>query len=286
MIKRNYRLAAASLLSMFATYTFAMTEEVNMVPVQLDGDTVELEIIVHKPDGYQQGTKLPTVILNHGSTGWGTNPSYFTAKIDYFDALIAYFGDRGWAVAVPMRRGRGNSEGLYDEGFDSNRKYGYTCETGRSLAGAQRALDDVHASVEAIEAMPFVDTENLIIGGISRGGILSTAYAGEHPDKFKGIINFVGGWMGDGCPTAEGINGSLFVRGAATKVESIWLYGNNDHYYRMSHSQSNFNKFVAAGGKGDFHQVNVEPGQNGHFIGSYPQKWTALMDEYLDDRNL
>ncbi len=71
MNKWKFRLAAASLVAMFATHAYAMTEEVNMVPVQLDGETVELEIIVHKPDGYQQGTKLPTVILNHGSTGWG-----------------------------------------------------------------------------------------------------------------------------------------------------------------------------------------------------------------------
>ncbi len=205
----------------------------------------------------------------------GTYTPYFTAKIDYFDALIEYFGDRGWAVAVPMRRGRGNSEGLYDEGFDSNRKYGYTCESALSLAGAERALDDVHASVEAISAMPFVDKGTLVIGGISRGGIISTAYAGEHPDKFKGIINFVGGWIGSGCPTAEGINGSLFVRGAATDLESIWLYGENDSFYPMSHSESNFGKFIAAGGKGKFHRVDVEPDQNGHFIGAYPQKWTA-----------
>ncbi len=285
MIKRTLSAAVFGLLLAANTSNVA-AEEVKMVPVDIKGQSVRLEMIIHKPDDYQSGSKLPTVILNHGSTGWGTEPKYFTAKIDYFDHLIDFFGDRGWAVVVPMRRGRGGSEGLYDEGFDTNRLYGYTCESGRSLAGAQRALDDVHAAVKAIEKMPFVDTDKMVIGGISRGGIISTAYAGEHPDTMKGVINFVGGWIGDGCPTANAINAPLFVRGAKFDTETIWLYGDNDSFYSMNHSESNFSQFIAAGGKGKFHQISLEAGVNGHFVGSYPKTWTALLDNYLQGLNL
>jgi hypothetical protein len=37
------------------------------------------------------------------------------------------------------------------------------------------------------------------MAGISRGGILSITYAGMHPREVSGVINFVGGWMGEGA---------------------------------------------------------------------------------------
>ncbi|MGH7302169.1 MAG: alpha/beta hydrolase family protein [Candidatus Rokuibacteriota bacterium] len=39
--------------------------------------------------------------------------------------------------------------------------------------------------------MPFVDPTRVVIGGQSRGGILSVAYAGQHPQQIKGVINLV-----------------------------------------------------------------------------------------------
>jgi dipeptidyl aminopeptidase/acylaminoacyl peptidase len=43
--------------------------------------------------------------------------------------------------------------------------------------------------MEAIQTMPFVDASRIVIGGQSRGGILSVAYAGQHPEQVKGVIN-------------------------------------------------------------------------------------------------
>jgi dienelactone hydrolase len=92
-----------------------------------------------------------------------------------------------------------------------------------------------------------------VIGGQSRGGILSVAYAGRHPEQVKGVINFVGGWLGTGCPTASGINQALFTRGARYPGDTIWLYGDGDPFYPLSHSRENFTAFQGAGGKGAFH---------------------------------
>jgi dienelactone hydrolase len=58
----------------------------------------------------------------------------------------------------------------------------------------------------AILSMPFVDRKQVVIGGQSRGGILSAAYAGQHPGQVKGVMNFVGGWMGARCINASTIN--------------------------------------------------------------------------------
>ena len=67
------------------------------------------------------------------------------------------FRSNGWIVALPSRRGRGGSEGLYDEGFNPDRTRGYTCDHFISLAGADRALRDIDAMTKAIIELPVVD---------------------------------------------------------------------------------------------------------------------------------
>ncbi len=97
---------------------------------------------------------------------------------------------------MPARRGRGGSGGEYDEGFEVVPALGYACDPSRAIPGADRALRDIEAAMAAILAMPFVDRDRVVIGGQSRGGILSVADAGLHPEQLKGVINFVGGWSG------------------------------------------------------------------------------------------
>ena len=56
------------------------------------------------------------------------------------------FVKKGYMVAFPQRRGRGKSEGLYDEGFNVDRSQGYACDPKQSLPGADRALTDIAAA--------------------------------------------------------------------------------------------------------------------------------------------
>lgn len=48
----------------------------------------------------------------------------------------------------------------------------------------------IEAAIGSILTMPFVDSNRIVIGGQSRGGILSVAYAGQHPEQVKGVIKF------------------------------------------------------------------------------------------------
>lgn len=248
----------------------------SMVPVVVDGQTTGLEMRVYKPAG---AGRVPTLIFNHGSTGTGRDPSRFTQAIDY-PGLAQFFVQRGWAVVIPARRGRAGSEGLYDEGVALDRALGYTCHTARSLAGADRALRDIAAAMDTILAMPFVDRDRVIVGGQSRGGILSVAYAGQRPQQIKGVINFVGGWLGTGCSTASPINQALFAGGGRYAGETLWLYGDGDRYYPLSHSRENFAAFQAAGGRGTFHAIPA-PRTDGHRIVDDPDLWASVVDAYL-----
>jgi dienelactone hydrolase len=266
---------AAAILVLTVLAGAARAQEPRMVPVTVDGERVRFEMRVYLPT---TAGPAPTLVFNHGSTGRGTHPEVFTRPLD-FPEVARFFVARGWAVVIPARRGRGGSEGLYDEGFAENRAGGYACDPVLSVAGADRALRDVGAAMGAILAMPFVDRSRVVIGGQSRGGILSVAYAGQHPGEVKGVINFVGGWNGTRCQHAATINQSLFVRGARYPGETIWLYGDDDLFYPLSHSRASFAAFQVAGGRGTFHELAAEFG--GHYIWKRPDRWAPLVEDYL-----
>ncbi|MCL4744437.1 MAG: alpha/beta hydrolase [Burkholderiaceae bacterium] len=241
------------------------------------GKLVRLELLISRPSG---PGPFPTVIFNHGSTGRGDNPDLFRRSWSS-STLGKYFQDKGWMVIFPQRRGRGGSDGLYDEGFEPDRSR-YSCVTDLSLAGVSRAIEDLDAVMEHVRARSDVVTTRMLIGGQSRGGILAIAYAGERPDMFLGVINFVGGWMGDRCSNAATINSTTFRRGAAFKRPTLWLYGDQDPFYSLSHSKANFEAFLSAGGRGRFEPYWV-PGQNsGHSVIAHPNLWSDLLSTYLD----
>ncbi len=255
----------------------AWAQEISLVPVTVDGETVRLAMRIYKTAA---SGPAPTLVFHHGSTGSGRDPSLFARPID-FPALAQFFVQRGWAVVMPARRGRGGSEGLYDEGFAGDRAAGYACDESLSIPGADRALRDIEVAMDAVLAMPFVDPGRIVIGGQSRGGILSVAYAGRRPEQVKGVINFVGGWLGARCPIASAVNEALFTRGARYRRETLWLYGDQDPFYPLTHSRDNFAAFTKAGGQGTFHEFPPPDGANGHRIVGFPDPWAPIVEKYL-----
>ena len=241
-----------------------------------DGKPVRLEAVIFRPSG---AGPFPLAVINHGSPGRGTNPRLFTET--WFSTDLADFlNDRGWIVAFPQRRGRGKSDGLHDEGFAADRARGYSGEIDITLRGADRALSDIDAAIAVLRRRPDVAAAPVLLGGVSRGGVLSIAYAGLHPGQVAGVVNFVGGWLGEGFPSASTVNHQLFQRGAAYRRPTIWLYGQHDMFYSIAHSRDNFAAFEKAGGQGKFFEFDMPEGQ-GHFVIGRPDLWSGPLDSYL-----
>jgi dienelactone hydrolase len=171
-------------------------QERAMVPLTIDGEPVRLATITYKPPG---NGPFPTLIFHHDSTGGGRDPALFAGRYDP-KALANWFTARGWAVILPSRRGRGGSEGFYDEGFAPDRSQGYSCEPALARAGAERALRDLDALTPVLLAQPFVDRARVAIGGHARGGVLAVAWSGRQPKVAQAVVNFAGGWVSEGCP--------------------------------------------------------------------------------------
>ncbi|MFI4998837.1 MAG: alpha/beta hydrolase family protein [Reyranellales bacterium] len=260
----------------------AATRRRLMVPVTIGGEQVALGVILYTPAG---GGPFPTLIFHHGSTGFLNDPFLVAHPFDP-TALVGWFTARGWAVALPSRRGRGGSQGLYDEGVLRNGTPGYSAEPKVTLAGAERALADIDALTPVLLDMPFVDRTRFAVGGQSRGGILSLAWSARRPTLPRAVVNFVGGWLGGGSPTGAAVNQSLMTPHAADAPASLWLYGDQDPYYPLASSRANFAAFKAAGGRGTFHDFQPPAGLTGHEIVWEPALWSATLEAYLGERGL
>lgn len=240
------------------------------------GVAVELEVVLYTPPG---PPPFPTVMFNHGSTGDGSDPALFTLTFTS-ESVARFFAERGWLTAFPQRRGRGASGGLYDEGFTANRS-GYSCVQSVALAGADRALADLDAAVDYLRSRADVDSTRMIAAGTSRGGILALAHVARRPDVHRGAINFVGGWLGEGCGDFAAVNRTLFQQGAGFPAPTLWLYAQNDSFYSLAHSQSNFAAYTNAGGLGVFETYARAAGLNGHFLHNDAALWDSDVDDYL-----
>jgi dienelactone hydrolase len=131
------------------------------------------------------------------------------------------------------------------------------CGATAALAGGERAIADLDTVFEHMDTRADVGQKQVLVGGVSRGGALSVAYAGRSPQRVNGVVNFVGGWMGDKCAEVAAIDPPLFSQGAGFSGPTLWLYGDRDPYYSLEHSRLNFAAFEVAGGTGAFHEVSL-----------------------------
>jgi dienelactone hydrolase len=234
------------------------------------GKPVKLEMPALKPPG--RGPH-PLAIINHGSAGQIFDPA--AARETWApDAIADYFLRRGFAVAFPQRRGRGHSEGTYDEGLEPDRTR-YSCDPKLASAGLTRAVDDIRAAVEALSRDREINASRLLLVGQGRGGVIAGAYAARHPAGVVGVINFAGGWIG-GCPYAYEINRSLLAVGAKYQKPVLWLYGAGDEQYSAIYVRHLHSAFTAAGGKAELEVLT-----GGHDLYAVRDAWLEVVDRYL-----
>ena len=241
-----------------------------------DGEVIMLAVALYVPDG---DGPFPLALVHHGSTGSGTNErdfEWFFTNDWFADVLNA----QGWIVAFPQRRGRGGSDGLYDEGFSEDRSQGYSSEARLSLPGAERALIDANAALAVLRERPDVSDSPVLFSGVSRGGVVALMQAGDQPEDAAGVINFVGGWIDENTGDPE-INPTLFRRVEGFEGVVLSIYGDDDPFYSIDHSRSNLAQIENVGAANALHIVSVPGFNRGHWVMWLPPLWEEDVTDYL-----
>jgi dienelactone hydrolase len=229
-----------------------------------DGLTYQLQTTIFRQSA---PGKHPVMILNHGSTGPGIIPATYAVRGGNDEM---FFQSLGYTVVIPMCKGRGASDG-------PNVEENFFLPSDIQL---DSAIEDLDAVIGWVRAQPDMDYEKIVLAGASRGGMLSVAYAGRFPTNVIGVINFSGGWFGEGMPGPDFNSIAFADAGRLAKVPMLWLYADHDSYYSLKYIEGQFAKFCDAGGQGELVKYDDVPG-NGHFLSQWVDRWQGKATDYL-----
>jgi dienelactone hydrolase len=218
--------------------------------------------------------KRPLVVINHG-TDTATRRSM---GMPVFYWLTRWFVERGYVVALPLRRGYGATGGPFLEGRDN-------CADPDHRAAGEAAADDIAASIAHLRTQPFVDPDNVVVVGISSGGWASLALAARNPAGVRLVVNFAGGrgayaW---GRPRAICGHESLVAASSrfaeTSRIPTLWLYAENDSYFPPPVAEAMHRAWTARGGQATLHVVPSYRSE-GHELVNGADGW-ALWSEHL-----
>ncbi len=209
----------------------SINEQVLMLPVTENGKQLQFETTLYKPPG--EGP-FPLLLMNHGKERG--KPA--TQKRDRFLAMGREFVRRGYAVAVPMRKGFSKSEGVYSD-------FGCNMHDNGMLQA-----DDIEAALRSLTKMSWVDHDRVIVAGQSYGGLATMAFGTRQFPGVRGLLNFAGGLRIDGnyCDWKAALVTAFTSYGSRTSLPSLWFYGENDSYFDPSLAQRLQTAYQSAGG--------------------------------------
>ena len=248
---------SAAKKAVYAQQTFSYVEK-----SMFSTNTLKLEVLTTEPVAWNG----KVIILNHGSTGrgHGTNgmdESRVKNTVKFLTLRKALVG-KGYRVYVLMRKGRGNSEGVFTE---ENAKTCGLSDQNNSVLEAETQLDQF---VDSIRTENQVD--KVIVMGHSRGGFLSSYYSQAHPDKVSMAVNISGGWT-TVCEEKNRMTAQMLEASGKKYKNQTWVYASNDSY---------FSERIMAGYADTAHQLSIPfikletlSGDGHAFAAANPQLW-------------
>jgi dienelactone hydrolase len=193
------------------------------------------------------------------------------------------FARRGWAAAIVMRRGYGNSDGGWAETYGS-------CSDANYIAAATAGAADLKLALDFISHRQDIDPARMIAVGVSAGGFDTVALTADPPPGLVAAISFAGGRgspQDDQVCRPDRLVEAFRTFGQRSRVPMLWVYAENDRFFGPALAKQLNAAFTGAGGRAE---LIIAPafGSNGHFLFSPAgiPNWSPYVDTFLQQRNL
>ena len=210
-----------------------LNEKVIMIPWRGDGGDIRLQTTVYKPDG---PGPFPLAVISHGVPFEKVLESEIKSR-HRFCLQSEEFVKRGFAVAIPMRRGYGRSGGSKNEAYGNIAAFG--------LEDAR----DIRSTIDFMRREPYVDGKRIVLVGQSGGGLASLAYGSLADPDVKGIINFAGGLRVRKDMWEFDMASAFGIYAKTTRIPSLWFYTANDSYFSPTTAGLAYDEYRKSGGQ-------------------------------------
>lgn len=236
----------------------------------------EFVLSMFRPDG---PGPFPTVVMNHGVNG------LLHAFEGRFRILAPDFVKMGFAVLEPTRVGFGVATIPEVPELPDGRK---GCEKQSFRSAAEAGPLHILMTIQYAKGLPWVDMNNIVLAGVSAGGMYALLAGGMSEARAKAVINFAGGMPshhasnGEACGIADSSRW-FSVAGNKNPIPTIWFYSENDTTGSADLHRAWYTNYVRAGGKADFHMLpplGIDGHQNLLTLGQ--AYWKPLLTAFFD----
>jgi len=246
--------------------------------VLLGSDLGTLEALLVKPS---EPGRYPLVLLAHGSPRSPADRPTMTPLAMLPQALE--FARRGWAVAIVMRRGYGNSDGGWAEANGD-------CGNPNYVAAGNAGAADLKTTLEFLSHRPDIDSTRMIAVGVSAGGFATVALTADPPPGLVAAISFAGGrgsLESDQVCRPDRLIDAFRAFGKRSRIPMLWVYAANDHFFGPALAQQFADAFKSGGGDIDFIAAPAF-GSDGHglFSPAGIPLWSPYVDRFLTQQQL
>lgn len=231
------------------------------IPGFFSNEKVKLEYYEYIPEQWNGHV----IVMSHGSTGGNASSIKTSFK---FVNISKIANQHGFAFLAFNRKGRGKSEGAFTEETGQ-------CDFGNLSREIQEASLQLRQVVSYAREKYKVD--KVILMGHSRGGFLSSYYAGKFPEEISAVVNLAGGWS----TICEQRNGGFakhhFESSAKIFKNQYWAYFDNDSYFsNAKFGDPTYNWFRKTAEKHnlEFYQFSDSGKPEGHHAPTHaPKEW-------------
>lgn len=263
----------------------AASEAQNDVRVPVDdgeGHQVSIHVRLCGFDNTPRGV----VVVNHGSPPNAATRPMMAPGLCSSDATT-WFLQHGFAVALPLRTGYGDSGGMFTEGIGD-------CSSDDYVKAGLATAREIDGVVDYLAARKDVDAARIVVLGVSAGGWGTMAYDSASHPHVAAFVNFAGGRGGhhhntpnDNC-RPDNLVSAAGRYGKSASVPMLWIYAENDSFFAPALAQRMYDAFSAAGGQATFEHL-ASFGSDGHALYSTPLGsviWGPLVERYLASRSV